>query len=138
MTISSLENSSEADFLVREAFQKFFSFFCVSDNFGNGVIHNIASHYSTHPLFKIKTNLAEMSLQIKSFQIECYFVLFVICILFYLKKKKFWKKLIRRRENIQGVPKKILLKLIFEFLTLGWVFSGVVFCEKTFLFYKIF
>ena len=37
---------------------------------------------------------------------------------------------------LQGVPKKILLKLIFEFLTLGWVFSGVVFHKKFFLFYK--
>ena len=39
---------------------------------------------------------------------------------------------------LQGVPKKIFLKLIFEFLTLGWVFLGVIFHEKTFLFYKIF
>ena len=40
--------------------------------------------------------------------------------------------------DIQGVPKKISLKLIFEYLSLGWVFLGVIFHEKTFLFYEIF
>ena len=39
---------------------------------------------------------------------------------------------------LQGVPKKISLKLIFEHLSLGWVFLGVIFHEKTFLFYKFF
>ena len=39
---------------------------------------------------------------------------------------------------IQGVPKKISLKLIFEYLSMGWIFLEVIFDEKTFLFYKIF
>ena len=36
------------------------------------------------------------------------------------------------------MSQKISFKLIFEYLSLGWVFLGVIFYEKTFLFYKIF
>ena len=39
---------------------------------------------------------------------------------------------------IQGVPKKMHVLSGFEFLTLGWVFLGVVFHGKESLFYKIF
>ena len=39
---------------------------------------------------------------------------------------------------LQGVPQKIGLLSGFEFLTLGEVFLGVTFHQKTFLFYEIF
>ena len=37
-----------------------------------------------------------------------------------------------------GCPKKNSLKLIFEYLSLGWMFLGVIFYEKAFFFYEIF
>ena len=40
--------------------------------------------------------------------------------------------------KLQGVPKKIGILSGFEFLTLGEVFLGVTFYQKTFLFYEIF
>ena len=40
--------------------------------------------------------------------------------------------------KLQGVPKKIGILSGFEFLTLGKVFLGVTFHQKTFLFYKFF
>ena len=43
-----------------------------------------------------------------------------------------------KREILQGGPKKTLLLSGFEFLTLGEVFLGVTFHQKTFLFYKFF
>ena len=39
---------------------------------------------------------------------------------------------------VQGVPKKMSVLSGFEFLTLGEMFLGVTFHQKTFLFYKNF
>ena len=44
----------------------------------------------------------------------------------------------RWRKKLQGVPKKMPFLSGFEFLTLGEVFLGVTFHQKTFLFYEIF
>ena len=48
------------------------------------------------------------------------------------------KYLLNKYEDLQGVPKKIWFKPIFEFLNLGGVFLGVKKNSKNFLFYKIF
>ena len=48
------------------------------------------------------------------------------------------KRSIREAFQTTGCPKKMFILSGFEFLTLGEVFLGVTFHQKTFLFYKIF